>query len=551
MVGEEMKKIASIVLVCLIMTAPVTIVYGLWESPGNGSSYTLSWLESNTNAVTSSGQDIYHLVDDIKIANHDTLTIYAGETLYFDDETYSIDIDGDFFVNGGEYNPAYLRSSDGKSQFTNIKWNYKGNNELLMLNVTIDNLTCVIEDSEDEDLIMESAAYPAPDDPLDYGQPWNSLPEEVLFQIWIGHTQIENIIDRQLIKVGMDPSYPPWDTDWDEDGIPNWFENQFDFLDPHDDEDYGEDDDGDGLTNGMEYTLGTNPDNSDTDGDDLPDKWESINVGYDPLDSNSDNDTLRDDVDNQPQVKNPKKAFLFEATDFVTYDNLTPLYYEIANDLDDRDWDVWLFSDEDYSDTQNYTLNDDVADNFVHYEVDRPSGKYGCTWINFISALALFKGEAQPGANDIVMIMIGSHGDDTIEYEDEDWFGIGFTKDATEDDGGLEEDSGYVNKLEPELDEFTFRVDFVWIDTCYSGSWKDDLVDDDDLGTDDAVFITSFPGKEIVNRLTAWDALVSGLDADHHDGVYKVFIDMTSTQRDNRKPWDSYDEGPWNRLFLW
>ena len=52
--------------------------------------------------------------------------------------------------------------------------------------------------------------------------------------------------------------------------------------DPLDGSDGGADWDGDGLTNAEEQEAGTNMDNADSDGDGLPDGWESSN-GLDPL----------------------------------------------------------------------------------------------------------------------------------------------------------------------------------------------------------------------------------------------------------------------------
>ena len=55
----------------------------------------------------------------------------------------------------------------------------------------------------------------------------------------------------------------------------------------------GGDADGDGLTNGEEEELGTDPEKSDSDGDGADDKWE-VDNGSDPLDTDSDDDGLSD-----------------------------------------------------------------------------------------------------------------------------------------------------------------------------------------------------------------------------------------------------------------
>jgi serine/threonine protein kinase len=53
------------------------------------------------------------------------------------------------------------------------------------------------------------------------------------------------------------------------------------------------DDDGDGLTNVQEASLGTDPTKADTDGDNVPDKVE-VDAGTDPLNPDSDDDGLSD-----------------------------------------------------------------------------------------------------------------------------------------------------------------------------------------------------------------------------------------------------------------
>lgn len=63
------------------------------------------------------------------------------------------------------------------------------------------------------------------------------------------------------------------DSDDDNDGMPDWFENQYG-LDRYSAVDASEDADGDGLTNREEYAGGTDPTNPDTDGDGIDDLQE-------------------------------------------------------------------------------------------------------------------------------------------------------------------------------------------------------------------------------------------------------------------------------------
>ncbi len=73
-----------------------------------------------------------------------------------------------------------------------------------------------------------------------------------------------------------------YETDDDNDGIPNYFENNMYgiYANRHDS---GDDLDSDGLTNLQEYNLGTLLDNSDSDDDGLPDAYEVIH-DFNPLD---------------------------------------------------------------------------------------------------------------------------------------------------------------------------------------------------------------------------------------------------------------------------
>ena len=82
----------------------------------------------------------------------------------------------------------------------------------------------------------------------------------------------------------------PLDHDSDDDTMPDGWEVD-NGLDPMNGDDgssditvAGTDPDGDELPNVTEYTLETDPQSADTDEDDLDDKWESENTGFDPLD---------------------------------------------------------------------------------------------------------------------------------------------------------------------------------------------------------------------------------------------------------------------------
>lgn len=81
--------------------------------------------------------------------------------------------------------------------------------------------------------------------------------------------------------------------DADEDGMEDGWERQYG-LDPNDPADADLDNDNDGLSNLTEFRLGTNPINSDTDGDGLIDGDEVNTYQTDPINSDSDGDGLTD-----------------------------------------------------------------------------------------------------------------------------------------------------------------------------------------------------------------------------------------------------------------
>ncbi|BAJ03844.1 M4 family metallopeptidase [Shewanella violacea] len=104
-------------------------------------------------------------------------------------------------------------------------------------------------------------------------------------------------VSRQLDTVWIDKvRFSPLDEDADLDGMPDLWE-EFNSLDMNDDSDAGLDPDGDGLTNLEEFIAGTQINNSDTDGDRLPDGWE-VEFGLNPNSSDSDSDSDGDGFSN-------------------------------------------------------------------------------------------------------------------------------------------------------------------------------------------------------------------------------------------------------------
>ena len=98
--------------------------------------------------------------------------------------------------------------------------------------------------------------------------------------------------------------------DADMDGLPATYEEMFDFLSDDNPDDAAEDEDMDESDNLEEYSRGTDPEDPDTDDDDLIDGHETgtgtwvsaTDTGTNPKDSDSDNDGLGDGVEDNGGV---------------------------------------------------------------------------------------------------------------------------------------------------------------------------------------------------------------------------------------------------------
>jgi len=113
----------------------------------------------------------------------------------------------------------------------------------------------------------------------------------------------EDDTDGDLLNDGVeiDIGTDPLDSDTDGGGVEDGVEWEVDGTNPVDNPDddnvLANDDDGDGLTNGQEQVLGTDPDDSDSDDDGLTDGYEVNTVGSDPTLPDTDGDGLTDIIE--------------------------------------------------------------------------------------------------------------------------------------------------------------------------------------------------------------------------------------------------------------
>lgn len=133
------------------------------------------------------------------------------------------------------------------------------------------------------------------------------------------------------------------DKDTDGDGMPDGWETIYGFnpLDPSDAEN---DPDGDELINLDEYLNGTNPSEFDTDKDGLPDGWE-VTFGTDPLVNDANEDPDGDGLSNleeynsgrHPNNREPEKPVLYLPSDGqsdlpLSPELLTGSFFDLDND---------------------------------------------------------------------------------------------------------------------------------------------------------------------------------------------------------------------------
>jgi len=132
----------------------------------------------------------------------------------------------------------------------------------------------------------------------------------------------DGLVNLDEQTAGTDPNDP--DSDGDE--LPDGWEVA-NGLDPLNPSDAAFDPDGDGLVNLQEYQHGSNPRSADSDGDGMPDRWE-VAHGLDPTVANAAADTDGDgvaDLAEYRQGRDPRTAAVSDAAGQLNLRILTPM----------------------------------------------------------------------------------------------------------------------------------------------------------------------------------------------------------------------------------
>lgn len=206
-----------------------------------------------------------------------------------------------------------------------------------------------------------------------------------------GEATPDELTNLEEYRADTDPNKP----DTDDDGMPDGWEVQYG-LAPADPADADTDVDvnattgaaePDGLTNLVEYTMGTEPTNPDTDGDGMPDGWEvSFNVGFesdpnqfDPVGTNEGADDFDDDErTNLAEFQQGTNPRVVDAVPEPVSSSTRIVYTSTIQDVDGNVHDEIFSMLTDGTDKRNLS-NNSAEDIF-------PDGSPDGTKVTFVSA---------------------------------------------------------------------------------------------------------------------------------------------------------------------
>jgi len=157
---------------------------------------------------------------------------------------------------------------------------------------------------------------------IDAADGYSALSADIL---GLAHIDINDVNNTgtgspDYVDTGAYESYMGYDSDGD--GMDDDYEILYG-LNPNDDSDASEDADGDGLTNLLEFQIGTKANDTDSDDDGMDDKWEYI-YGLDPLD---DSDASEDaDYDGRNNLLEYE-----DGSDPTEYTEVSRIVYEYDN----------------------------------------------------------------------------------------------------------------------------------------------------------------------------------------------------------------------------
>ncbi len=280
-----------------------------------------------------------------------------GDGIDDDDETLggdpNVDSDGDGIINAldadddGDGIPTIDEDADGDGDPSNDDTDGDGIPDYLDLDSDGDGLFDIVEaggvDLDDDGLVDDDTDTDGDGladvvDPDDGGTPW-PLPDTDGDGAY-DFQDVDDDDDGIDTAVELADSLSIMENDADGDGVVNWLDPDADgngvpdgvdgrgdvdgdgipdYLDPDDNDGPLGDLDGDGLTNGQEATLLTNPNNPDSDGDGIPDGTEVGGNPAVPIDSDGDGiiDALDpdDDGDGIPTLSERADATALGSTD--------------------------------------------------------------------------------------------------------------------------------------------------------------------------------------------------------------------------------------------